>query len=338
MDTVTLSKQNRLFWLGRYASRTYVTVRYMMKQLDTLIDEKPVAYEDFCRRMGIPCTYKDSEDFCRKYLFDSTDPCSVSSCVEAMLGNGMTLRETITSPTLAYLQMAQSAMGSNQHPVALLVLVPEHFRVPEVIGGVVFRGVEGIFRQLGPVDLIAADCVHHAFLARSEGRAISIIVAGVETVVHPVLPQQHRPRAQGQVRIAKVPAGNHLAVILIFIEIPGGKPVDGVISLAVVIGIIKIIQLQFAIVHQGHHIAHPCSLRGGIELVQNRLVGFIRWFCQGDPALPAGCQGTGNCTSKCRLSHATKHHDIVPPFYPKPWNHIQMSKPFSRFQGPAPDV
>lgn len=110
MDTVTLSKQNRLFWLGRYASRTYMTVRYMMKQLDALIDEKPVPYEDFCRRMGIPCNYQNSEDFCRKYLFDSTDPCSVSSCVDAMLGNGMTLRETITSPTLAYLQMAQSAM------------------------------------------------------------------------------------------------------------------------------------------------------------------------------------------------------------------------------------
>ena len=110
MDTVTLSKQSRLFWLGRYASRTYMTVRYMMKQLDALIDEKPVPYEDFCRRMGIPCNYRNSEDFCRKYLFDSTDPSSVARCVDAMLGNGMTLRETITSPTLAYLQMAQSAM------------------------------------------------------------------------------------------------------------------------------------------------------------------------------------------------------------------------------------
>lgn len=110
MDTVTLSKQNRLFWLGRYASRTYVTVRYMMKQLDALIDGQPVPYEDFCRRMGIPCPYQNGEDFCRRYLFDEKDPCSVRSSADAMLGNGMTLRETITSPTLAYLQMAQSAM------------------------------------------------------------------------------------------------------------------------------------------------------------------------------------------------------------------------------------
>ena len=56
-------------------------------------------------------------------------------------------------------------MSSHQHPVALLVLVPEDFRVPEIIGGIVFRRIEGIFRQLGPGDLVAADRVHHAFLA-----------------------------------------------------------------------------------------------------------------------------------------------------------------------------
>lgn len=110
MDTVTLSKQNRLFWLGRYTSRAYGSIRYMMQQLDARIDGQPVPYQDFCRRMGIPCPYESEEAFCRRYLFDAADPASVRSCVDAMLGNGMTLRETITSPTLAYLQMAQSAM------------------------------------------------------------------------------------------------------------------------------------------------------------------------------------------------------------------------------------
>lgn len=110
MDTVTLSKQNRLFWLGRYTSRAYGSIRYMMQQLDARIDGQPVPYQDFCRRMGIPCPYESEEAFCRRYLFDAADPASVRSSVDAMLGNGMTLRETITSPTLAYLQMAQSAM------------------------------------------------------------------------------------------------------------------------------------------------------------------------------------------------------------------------------------
>ena len=105
MDTVTLSKQNRLFWLGRYAERVYVTVQYMMEQMDRLVDGLPVNYEDFCARLGIACPYTDAEDFCRRYLQSSA-----ASSVDAMLGNGTVLRETLTSPTLAYLQMAQSAM------------------------------------------------------------------------------------------------------------------------------------------------------------------------------------------------------------------------------------
>lgn len=110
MDTVTLSKQNRLFWLGRYAERVYTTTQYMMKQYDRLIDGKTVDYQTFCAKMGIPCDYKDGDDFCRRYFFDTLSPCSIQSSVEAMLGNGMVLRETITSATLAYLQMAHSAM------------------------------------------------------------------------------------------------------------------------------------------------------------------------------------------------------------------------------------
>ena len=110
MDTVTLSKQNRLFWLGRYAERVYTTIQVMMREYDRLIDGGEVDYTGFCAKMGIPCIYESGEDFCRRYLFDALSPYSTASSVEAMLGNGMVLRETISSPTLAYLQMAHSAM------------------------------------------------------------------------------------------------------------------------------------------------------------------------------------------------------------------------------------
>ena len=110
MDTVTLSKQNRLFWLGRYAERVYTTIQVMMREYDRLIDGGEVDYTGFCAKMGIPCIYESGEDFCRRYLFDALSPYSTASSVEAMLGNGMVLRETISTPTLAYLQMAYSAM------------------------------------------------------------------------------------------------------------------------------------------------------------------------------------------------------------------------------------
>lgn len=110
MGTVSLSKQNRLFWLGRYSERVYASIQMMQEQYDRLIDGDGMDYAAFCQGMGIACPYQDGDDFCRRYLFDGDDPNSVLSSVEAMLGNGMVLRETITSPTLAYLQMARNAM------------------------------------------------------------------------------------------------------------------------------------------------------------------------------------------------------------------------------------
>ncbi len=110
MGSVTLSMQNRLFWLGRYSERVYTTIQFMLEQYDKLIDGDESDYVDFCQRMGIPCNYESGEDFCRRYLFDAESPYSIYSSVENMLGNGMVLRETITTPTLAYLQMAHNAM------------------------------------------------------------------------------------------------------------------------------------------------------------------------------------------------------------------------------------
>lgn len=110
MDTISLSKQNRLFWLGRYSERVYDTIQLAMKVYDRLIDDPNIDYEGFCRKMGIPCDYTSGEDFCRRYLFDGHCPYSIQSAVDAMLGNGMVLRETISSTTLAYLQMAHGAM------------------------------------------------------------------------------------------------------------------------------------------------------------------------------------------------------------------------------------
>ena len=110
MDTITLSKQNRLFWLGRYSERVHVSIRLMMEYYDKLLDGDRMDYQTYCRKMGIPCVYRDGEDFCRRYLFDGESPYSIATAVEAMLGNGIVLRETITSRTLAYLQMAHGAM------------------------------------------------------------------------------------------------------------------------------------------------------------------------------------------------------------------------------------
>lgn len=115
MDTITLSKQNRLFWLGRYSERVYMAVQLMIEDYDNLIDGAGMDYRGYCRKMGIPCVYESGEDFFRRYLFDTGSQFSIAASVEAMLGNGTVLRETISSQTLAYLQMAQTAMEMASH-------------------------------------------------------------------------------------------------------------------------------------------------------------------------------------------------------------------------------
>ncbi len=110
MDHVALSTQNRLFWLGRYSERVYTTIQIIYDKFDQLIDGKSPDYEEFCVKLGIPCNAKDAEEFCRDFLFDESSPSSITSNIEYMLGNGMVLREIISTPTLAYLQLAHNAM------------------------------------------------------------------------------------------------------------------------------------------------------------------------------------------------------------------------------------
>lgn len=112
MGSVTLSKQNRLFWLGRYSERVYGMVQGTMGFIDEIVDSgEEIDYPMVCAQLGIPCPYENSEDFCRRFLFDAEDPNSVTAAAENMLGNGMVLRETLTTATLAYLQMAVTALN-----------------------------------------------------------------------------------------------------------------------------------------------------------------------------------------------------------------------------------
>lgn len=106
MDYVSVSKANRLFWLGRYYERTSLTLQYIMQRYDDMIDSDFFDYKDYCRAVGIPDSYGDNDTFFNKYIFDINDAYSIRSAAESALSNGMVLRETIGSSTLAYLQMA----------------------------------------------------------------------------------------------------------------------------------------------------------------------------------------------------------------------------------------
>jgi uncharacterized alpha-E superfamily protein len=106
-----LSKANRLYWLGRYNERVYTSLQYMTRIFDQAIDGPPINYPDICRRLSVPCIYNSADDFLRRFTFDYTIPDSIAQSADRMLGNGMVLRETISSNTLSYLQMAVNALN-----------------------------------------------------------------------------------------------------------------------------------------------------------------------------------------------------------------------------------
>ena len=87
-----------------------MSLQYMMNCYDAMIDTNSFDYEGYCQQQGIPNIYQGVEDFFQRYIFDMENPNSIRSAAELMLGNGMVLRESIGSSTLAYLQMAVYAL------------------------------------------------------------------------------------------------------------------------------------------------------------------------------------------------------------------------------------
>ena len=111
MGNVTLTKQNRLFWLGRYSERVFLLTRVMLENYDNLLETGEFDIPSFCSSVGIPCEYDDGEAFIRGFTFDKDKTYSIAASLDYMLGNGMVLREILTTPTLSYLQMAEGALN-----------------------------------------------------------------------------------------------------------------------------------------------------------------------------------------------------------------------------------
>ncbi len=116
MGTVSLSKNNRLFWMGRYAERVYQGVKIIHTIQDELLDgdSDEIDMTDLKNRLGMDEEFATVEEFFQRYTYDATLPDSIYSSAEQMLGNGMVLREILGSQTLSYLQMAMSALEAAQ--------------------------------------------------------------------------------------------------------------------------------------------------------------------------------------------------------------------------------
>ena len=123
MGTFTLSKTNRLYWLGRYVERAYIAIELMEKAYDVSIDGPSFDYAGYCSRLNIPSDYDNVNQFLRSYLFDPENPDSAAAALNHAFDNAVVLRETLGSMTLSYLQLAKNVMdGANVSMAPMLDL------------------------------------------------------------------------------------------------------------------------------------------------------------------------------------------------------------------------
>ena len=50
-DVISATKANRLYWLGRYEDRVYMTLHLLNKCYDKMIDGQPDEYTHFWQRL-----------------------------------------------------------------------------------------------------------------------------------------------------------------------------------------------------------------------------------------------------------------------------------------------
>jgi len=108
---VSSAKASRLYWLGRYAERVYLTLHMLRKHFDMMIDEDKDAYIIFCTKMGIENKYTSADDFTKRYLFDCSNPESVINMLDRVKDNAMMLREEIMTETLCYIELSIAHMN-----------------------------------------------------------------------------------------------------------------------------------------------------------------------------------------------------------------------------------
>lgn len=105
-DIISATKANRLYWLGRYECRVYLTLHQLNKCFDEMIDGEPDDYTEFWSKLDATGIYKTNEEFTFGMLYDDTNPCSVLSAQKYAMDNAILLREDIMSETLSYLEMS----------------------------------------------------------------------------------------------------------------------------------------------------------------------------------------------------------------------------------------
>lgn len=104
---ISATKANRLYWLGRYTERVYISLHLLRRYYDRMIDSNNTkVYEEYYQKLDANNPYPDIDSFRMGYMYDEKNPCSLLSGITAANDNAIVLREEIMSETLSYIQLS----------------------------------------------------------------------------------------------------------------------------------------------------------------------------------------------------------------------------------------
>lgn len=111
-NAITAMKANRLYWLGRYEERVYMTLHLLRQCYDKMIDGDASDYEDFWIRLDGSGTYSTPDEFRLGMLYDQKNPNSIICEMNYAKDNAILLREDIMSETLSFIEMSIAHMNA----------------------------------------------------------------------------------------------------------------------------------------------------------------------------------------------------------------------------------
>jgi uncharacterized alpha-E superfamily protein len=112
--TISVTKANRLYWLGRYAERGYLTLHLLRKEHDRIIDGNRTNEKDFTEKLYDNVNYSGS----------------LLASLESANDNAIVLREEIKSESLSYIQLSlvliKECAEKGEHNITALQPITDH--------------------------------------------------------------------------------------------------------------------------------------------------------------------------------------------------------------------
>lgn len=131
-NVITADKANRLFWLGRYAERVYISLHLLRRYYDRVIDGDIANLNEYYSYLGVDTSSHDadSEALQLSQLYAHDNFCSIAASLDGANDNAIVLRRDITSESLSYIQMSRVLLDecakSNSKNITLLQPVTDH--------------------------------------------------------------------------------------------------------------------------------------------------------------------------------------------------------------------